>query len=74
MCDPQCDLNPLYDSVLESSATFAPELALLDRQQEAYERDVQRARKTIVFLQQAEVPFGQWYAKATATPLAAAGQ
>ena len=59
---------------MESSATFAPELALLDRQQEAYERDVRRARKTIVFLQEAEMPFGQWYAKVAATPLALPGK
>ncbi len=44
--------NPIYDSVLEDSDEFAPELAMLDREQEAYHRDVRRARKSIVYLQQ----------------------
>ncbi len=74
LSDSQRDLNPLYDSVLEASATFAPELALLDRQQAAYERDVRRARKTIVFLQHANVPFGQWYSKVASTALALPGK
>jgi hypothetical protein len=46
--------NPMYDSVLEDSIEFAPELAMLDREQEAYRRDVRRARKAIVYLQQCE--------------------
>ena len=74
LSDQDRNLNPLFDSVLESSTTFAPELALLDRQQEAYDRDVRRARKAIVFLHEAEMPFGQWYAKVAATPLALPGK
>jgi hypothetical protein len=49
-------LNPIFDSVLEGSALFAPELAMLDRESEAYERDVRRARASIVYLPQSEAP------------------
>lgn len=50
MRDRNC--NPIYDSVLEDSIEFAPELAMLDRESDAYRRDVRRARKSIVYLQQ----------------------
>ena len=49
-------LNPVLDSVLEGSATFAPELAMLDREAEAYPRDLQRASKTLLYLPEAEAP------------------
>jgi len=49
-------LNPIFDSVLEGSAVFAPELAMLDRESEAYNRDLHRARKSIVYLPQSEAP------------------
>lgn len=52
----QNNLSPTFDSVLEGSAVFAPELAMLDREAEAYERDVCRARKSIVYLPQSEAP------------------
>lgn len=52
----QNKLNPIFDSVLEGSALFAPELAMLDREAEAYNRDVCRARKSIVYLPQSEAP------------------
>jgi hypothetical protein len=70
LADTDRALNPLFDSVLESSSVFAPELALLDRQQDAYERDLRRARRSIVLLQQAEIPFAQWYLEAASMPLA----
>lgn len=62
-------LNPLYDSVLEDSDEFAPELSLLDGEAEAYERDLARARKTIVFLPVLDTPFAASYGTAAATPL-----
>jgi hypothetical protein len=54
-------LNPVFDSVLESSARFAPELAMLDREAEAYERDLCRARKSTVYLPQAEAPSASFF-------------
>jgi hypothetical protein len=69
LADPQQGLNPLIDSVLEHSATFAPELRMLDREVEAYRRDLRRARRTIVFLQESKVPFQEWFPKVQATPL-----
>lgn len=55
------NLNPLFDSVLEGCAEFAPELALLDREAPAYERDVQRACKAIVYLPEAEAPSPRFF-------------
>jgi hypothetical protein len=49
-------LNPLFDSVLESSSRFAPELAMLDRESKSYECDIRRARRSIVYLPQSEAP------------------
>ena len=49
-------LNPVYDSVLEGSTNFAPELAMLDREAPAYQRDVQRARMSLVYLPESEAP------------------
>jgi hypothetical protein len=49
-------LNPAFDSVLEHSTLFAPELAMLDRESAAYQRDMQRARRSIVYLPESEAP------------------
>ncbi len=54
-------LNPLFDSVLEGSAEFAPELAMLDHEAPAYDRDVLRARKAIVYLPEAEAPSPRFF-------------
>ncbi|MGC2110967.1 MAG: hypothetical protein WA655_15705 [Candidatus Korobacteraceae bacterium] len=54
-------LNPVCDSVLEDSRTFAPELALLDRESAAYLRDYERARKAIVYLPESEAPFPNFF-------------
>lgn len=62
-------LNPLVDSVLEDSAMFAPERAFLDRELAAYERDLRRARRAIVYLPAARQPFGQWFPAVAAQPL-----
>ncbi len=61
LLDPDLRLNPLHDSVLEQSKRFAPELALLDRETEAYRRDIARARKSIVFLQSSKGKFADWF-------------
>src|SRR5579864_140029 len=53
------NINPALDSVLEGNERFAPELAYLDREVEAYARDVRRARKTIVYLPRSNGPFRQ---------------
>ena len=53
--------NPLFDSVLDGSAKFAPELALLDHESEAFERDMRRARKAIVYLPEAEAPSPRFF-------------
>ena len=55
------ELNPMFDSVLEGSSQFAPELALLDREVEAYNRDLVRARKSIVYLPESEAPFPNFF-------------
>ena len=57
----QKQLNPLFDSVLASSSLFAPELAMLQREAEAYERDIRRARKSIVYLPESEAPFPNFF-------------
>lgn len=49
-------LNPVFDSVLESSTLFAPELAMLDREAAAYQRDMLRARRSTVYLPESEAP------------------
>ncbi len=62
-------LDPFFDSVLESSAPFAPELALLAREREAYELDLRRGRRLIVFLPESTVPFAEWYPTVVKEPL-----
>jgi len=57
----QNNLNPIFDSVLEGGAVFAPELAMLDRESQAYERDLRRARKSIVYLPQSEAPSPKFF-------------
>ncbi len=54
-------LNPMVDSVLEGSSRFAPELSMLDREVEAYHRDIHRARKSIVYLPESEAPFPNFF-------------
>jgi hypothetical protein len=49
-------LNPIFDSVLENSSLFAPELAMLDREAQAYQRDLRRARRSTVYLPESEAP------------------
>jgi len=64
-------LNPLFDSVLENSAQFRPELQMLDREVEAYRRDLARARKAIVHLPCWQNSFDESFSKLRRTPLLA---
>ncbi|MBX9581129.1 MAG: hypothetical protein K2X87_12540 [Gemmataceae bacterium] len=56
--------NPLTDAV-PLGDEFVPELALLSRQGELYDRDLRRARKAVVFVPQAKpvVDFHDWYGR-----------
>lgn len=60
-------LNPLCDSVLENSTLFQPELSLLDREVEAYERDMAKARRALVNVPY--VDFAEWYPVVAKEPL-----
>jgi|GEM_PF-1651650 len=62
-------LNPLNDSVLEDSPNFILERKLLDQENAAYQRDIRRARRAVVFLQQARSPFQTWFPPLQDTPL-----
>lgn len=62
-------LNPLFDSVLEGSKLFRPELAMLDNEVENYERDMGRARKSVIYLQRLDLPFQDFFASVRNTPL-----
>ncbi len=42
--------------MLQGNAKFAPELALLDREGEAYDLDLQRSRRALVYLPESEAP------------------
>ncbi|MBV8371430.1 MAG: hypothetical protein JO036_21160 [Candidatus Eremiobacteraeota bacterium] len=61
--------NPHYDSVLANSPAFAPELAMLARENEHYERDLARARTGIVFVPVGPPDFAAAYARTCAAPL-----
>jgi hypothetical protein len=60
-CLLEAELNPIFDSVMAGSTGFAPELALLDGEAEAYERDLRRARRAIVYLPQSEAPSPKFF-------------
>src|ERR1039457_2902263 len=65
-------LNPIFDSVLEGDAMFSPELAMLDRELEAYERDLRRSRRAVVHLQRVAGDFQECFESLKAKPLLAA--
>lgn len=62
-------LNPLYDPLFGEGTKFGPELVMLERESAAYERDVARARKTIVFAPVLAGRFVDAYAAVTGKPL-----
>ena len=62
-------LNPLFDSVLDESAVFQPELLMLANELEAYNRDVRRARKVVVHLQTLQQPFTEFFEGVRNAPL-----
>jgi hypothetical protein len=65
------DRNPLFDSVLENSVRFRPELQILDREVEAYRRDLARARIATVHLPCWRNGFEASFAEFRRTPLLA---
>jgi hypothetical protein len=73
-CIQREELNPVFDSVLEGSPRFAPELAMLDREAENYDRDLERARKALVFLPEAEAPTPDFFQHPRNTPQELDGQ
>ena len=56
-------MNPLYDAIFDETSEYAPELAMLRREEEHYRRDIARARRTIVNLPVAPAPFDQWFSQ-----------
>ena len=44
-------LNPIFDALFDDDSEFAPELELLRNEAHIYDRDIARARKSIVSLQ-----------------------
>jgi hypothetical protein len=62
-------LNPLTDSVLESSPRFSEEARFLDGEVIVYQNDVRRARKVTVVVLEAKVPFKDWFSAVVNTPL-----
>lgn len=62
-------LNPLFDAIFDDSSAYAPELAMLRREETHYRRDIARARRTIVSLPFANAPFDQWFPPLAALPL-----
>jgi hypothetical protein len=65
----EAGLDPLYDVVLERDGEFAPEFALLDRELVAYERDLRRGRRAIVYAPVPAMPFAEAYERIAAVPL-----
>ena len=61
--------DPLYDIVVDRDGEFACELALLENERPAYERDLQRARRTIVFVPKPIEPFPRVYETLANEPL-----
>jgi hypothetical protein len=65
------DLNPALDSVLEDNDAFAPEMALLDQEVDAYARDIRRGRKTTTYVptEKTSTSFQQRYGQVVEQPL-----
>jgi hypothetical protein len=62
-------LDPYFDSIMDQSHVFRAELSLLDREAEAYARDLQRARKMIVYVPEAKTSFSDWFPEVAKVPL-----
>lgn len=62
-------LSPLFDPLFDADPDFAPETALLRHEEPAYRRDLQRARRTVVSLQEAAGDFDSWYGALCGQPL-----
>jgi len=57
----QQGLNPLFDSLFDDRTEYAPELALLRREEELYRRDIARARITVVNIPFDKGSFHDWF-------------
>jgi hypothetical protein len=57
----QLGLNPLFDIIFGDASEYAPELAMLSREEENYKHDIARSRCTIVNLPVASEPFTKWF-------------
>lgn len=62
------ELNPIFDALFDDDSRFSPELELLRNEARAYDRDIARARKSIVSLQVGP-DFEEWYATLQRLPL-----
>lgn len=61
-------LNPLCDALFEDVSQFRPELQLLRNDLDAYQRDVARARRLFVLVDEAGSPFASWFEQVARTP------
>ncbi|HEY5953693.1 MAG TPA: hypothetical protein VIT18_04965, partial [Terrimicrobiaceae bacterium] len=61
-------LNPIYDALFDDNSEFAPELELLRNEARVYDRDIARARKSIVSLPVGR-DFEAWYSALQDVPL-----
>jgi hypothetical protein len=61
-------LNPIFDALFDDDSAFAPELELLRNERHVYDRDLARARKSIVSLQVGP-SFDEWYPTLRDMPL-----
>ena len=61
------ELNPLIDPLFDSDGPFAPELELLSHESDRYLSDLARARRGLVTVPVASVPFADWFGKLIGT-------
>ena len=62
------ELNPIFDALFDDDSRFSPELELLRNEARAYDRDMARARKSIVSVH-VGLDFEDWYATLQRLPL-----
>ena len=61
--------NPLFDTLFDERSEYAPELAMLSREEGLYQRDIARARITVVNLPFHNGSFSDWYSPIALQPL-----
>lgn len=62
-------LHPQFDAVLENDSRFAPERSMLAMENEKYQNDVRRARKSIAFVPEYKDTFETFFDVRRTTPL-----